>query len=158
MTPGARPILATQVGLDQPDLVLPPIVEATAEARDLFQQTAASTLAAMRRLLELGVGMDSAHYLLPNATAIRFEESGDLLNFHHKWSLRLCYLAQEEIWRASREEVIQVKTVEPLIGSLIGPPCWSRKRSKTSPYCPEGDRFCGVPVWNMPVEEYERAI
>jgi hypothetical protein len=121
-------------------------------------ETAREGLEVIARLRDMGADTSAAHYLLTNATAIRFEESGDLLNFHHKWSLRLCYLAQEEIWRASREEVMQVKEIEPLIGALIGPPCWSRLRSKRSPHCPEGDRFCGVPVWNLPVEDYERTI
>ena len=158
MTPGARPILAAQALLDEPDLVLPQIVEQTPAAHDFFRDVAQQTLTDMRRLLELGADVPTAHYLLPNATAIRFEESGDLLNFHHKWSLRLCYLAQEEIWRASKEEVAQVQQVEPTIGALIGPPCWTRKRAGQTPYCPEGDRFCGVPAWSMPVQEYARVI
>lgn len=158
MTPGSRPIFAGQVLLDEPDLVLPPIVLRTAEAHEIFQTSAANTLTAMRTLREQGASADTAQYLLPNATAIRFEESGDLLNFHHKWSLRLCFLAQEEIWRSSREEVMQVQQVEPLIGSLIGPPCWTRFRAKTTPYCPEGDRYCGVPAWTMDVADYERVI
>jgi thymidylate synthase ThyX len=158
MTPGARPILASQALLDAPDLVLPPIVERTPEALELFERVADETLADMRRLRELGASRDAVLYLLPNATAIRFEESGDLLNFHHKWSLRLCYLAQEEIWRASREEVQQVREVEPEVGALIGPPCWTRLRAGTTPYCPEGDRFCGVPVWGMDLADYERVI
>jgi len=158
MTPGSRPILAGQVLLDAPDLVLPEVVERTPAAREVFQETAERALAAMRRLRDLGCGPEETQYLLPNATAVRFEESGDLLNFHHKWSLRLCYLAQEEIWRASQDEVLQVREVEPMVGSLIGPPCWTRKRAEQTPYCPEGDRFCGVPAWGMDVAEYERVI
>lgn len=158
MTPGSRPILAAQALLDEPDLVLPPIVERTEQAHALFLETTRATLATMRALRDRGAAPASFHYLLPNATAIRFEESGDLLNFHHKWSLRLCYLAQEEIWRSSKEEVLQVQEVEPRIGALIGPPCWTRQRAKQTPYCPEGDRYCGVPAWTKQVSEFERII
>lgn len=158
MTPGSRPILAAQALLDRPDLVLPGVVERTPAARELLVSTSAAALEAQRRLLELGADRSGVHYLLPNATAIRFEESGDLLNWHHKWSLRLCYLAQEEIWRASRDEVLQVREQEPRIGARIGPPCWSRLRAGTTPYCPEGDRYCGVPAWRQDVSEYERLI
>jgi thymidylate synthase ThyX len=158
MTPGSRPILAAQVLTDEPDLVLPEIIERTPEAHELFLATCARTLATVRRLRDEGAGPDAWTYLLPNATAIRFEESGDLLSFHHKWSLRLCYLAQEEIWRASKEEVQQVARIEPTVGGLIGPPCWTRRRAGQTPYCPEGDRFCGVPAWSLPVAEYARVI
>ncbi|RMG14054.1 MAG: FAD-dependent thymidylate synthase [Planctomycetota bacterium] len=158
MTPGSRPIIAAQALLDAPDLVLPPIVERTPSARELVERVARQTLADIARLLELGADPSAAHYLLLNATAVRFEESGDLLNFHHKWSLRLCYLAQEEIWRASCEEVRQVREIEPEVGALLGPPCWSRHRAGHTPYCPEGDRFCGVPVWSLDLDDYRRVI
>jgi hypothetical protein len=43
----------------------------------------------IERLMNEGVPEEFALYLLPNAVSIRFEESGDLLNFHHKWTKRL---------------------------------------------------------------------
>ena len=69
----------------------------------------------MRQLLEMGASEESVLYLLPNAFPIRFEESGDLLNLHHKWVHRLCYTAQEEIWKTSQEEVMQVRSVAPRV-------------------------------------------
>ena len=99
-----------------------------------------------------------ALYLLPNAFPIRFEESGDLLHFHHKWVQRLCYTAQEEIWNSCREEVLQVTERFPEIGRYLQAPCWPRSQAGIRPYCPEGDRFCGVAVWKLPVEEYQRLI
>ncbi|MBI3724089.1 FAD-dependent thymidylate synthase [bacterium] len=158
MTPASRPILAAAVPLDAPDLVLPRALEETRDARAFFQEVAERTWAAIRKLIDMGADVSSAHYLLPNAVAIRFEESGDLLNLHHKWSQRLCYLAQEEIWRASQEEVAQVRAVQPRIGEWIGPPCWARKRAKLTPFCPEGDRYCGIPAWSIPVEKLARTI
>ncbi len=97
-------------------------------------------------------------YLLPNAFPIRFEESGDLLNLHHKWTKRLCYTAQEEIWASCKEEVSQVKALFPALGERMLAPCALRKAAGVQPFCPEGDRFCGVAVWNLPVEEYERLL
>ena len=70
-----------------------------------------------------------AAYLLPNAVAIRFTESADLLNLHHKCAMRLCYIAQEEIWRASLDEALQIREVIP----RIGPGSCLRARSATSP-------------------------
>jgi thymidylate synthase ThyX len=104
------------------------------------------------------VSEEYAFYLLPNAFPIRFEESGDLLSFHHKWTSRLCYNAQEEIWAACRDEVLQVTERFPRIGRWIKAPCWPRAQTGTSPFCPEGDRFCGVAVWKMAVADYRRLI
>jgi thymidylate synthase ThyX len=110
------------------------------------------------RIGEAEGNLEGAHYLLPNAVAVRFEESGDLLNLHHKWTTRLCYLAQEEIWRCCREEVEQVEAVHPLFAGYLRAPCTVRKAAGKSPYCPEGPRYCGVPVWELPLERYQRTI
>jgi hypothetical protein len=37
-------------------------------------------------------------------------------------------------------------------------PCYLRRRAGETPYCPEGDRYCGVPVWKMGIEEYSRIL
>ena len=62
----------------------------------------------INKLLTNKASLEYAMHLLPNAFPIRFEESGDLLNFHHKWVHRLCYTAQEEIWNNALEEVQQI--------------------------------------------------
>ena len=104
--------------------------------------------------------MEYATYLLPNALAIRFNESGSLAAYNHKWIQRLCYNAQEEIFATSKEEVGQVKDVHPLIGRFLGAPCLLRHLSETKPFCPEGKRYCGVPVWKFGnnLDKYERII
>jgi len=112
----------------------------------------------MRELLALGVEKEFVMYLLPNSFPIRFEESGDLLNLHHKWVHRLCYTAQEEIWRTCLDEVKQVEKVQPLFTRHVNPPCEMRAKAKVTPYCPEGDRFCGIPVWKLEKEEYTRTL
>jgi thymidylate synthase ThyX len=106
----------------------------------------------------MGVPEEFALYLLPNGVAVRFEESGDLLNLHHKWTKRLCYTAQEEIWRASKEEVEQIARVAPRVARYLGAPCTLRAAAGARPFCPEGDRFCGVLVWKKSIEEYQRTL
>jgi thymidylate synthase ThyX len=105
-----------------------------------------------------GVGAEFASYLLPNAVAVRFTESADLLNLHHKFAMRLCFNAQEEIWKASVEEALQIRAVHPRIGKWLLPPCGLRSGAKRQPPCPEGERFCGVPVWKKYISEYKRLI
>jgi len=158
MVPASRPILACHFLSGRPDYILPPLIAARAEAEAAYREAMARTWTAIERLLDLGVPQEHALYLLPNAFPIRFEESGDLLHFHHKWVQRLCYTAQEEIWNACRDEVLQVKARFPLIGRYLQAPCWPRAQAGVRPVCPEGDRFCGVAVWKQPVENYQRLI
>ena len=101
---------------------------------------------AKNQLLELDVPLEYALYLLPNAKTLRFVESGSLLALLHKWTLRTCFNAQEEIYLASMDEIEQVRAVHPRIGRHIGPPCVIRN-GLISPRCTEGTHFCGVPVW-----------
>jgi thymidylate synthase ThyX len=104
------------------------------------------------------VADEYAAYLLPNAVPIRFTESADLLNLHHKMAMRLCYNAQEEIWAASREEALQIREINPRIGKWLLPPCGLRHAAGVRPVCPEGDRFCGEIVWKQDVAEFSRKL
>jgi thymidylate synthase ThyX len=97
-------------------------------------------------------------YLLPNAVSVRFTESADLLNLHHKHAMRLCYNAQEEIWRASLDEAQQIREINPTIGQFLLPPCTLRDLAHARPVCPEGERYCGVKVWRLKLSQYERVI
>jgi hypothetical protein len=72
--------------------------------------------------------------------------------------MRLCYNAQEEIFNASRDEARQITAVNPTIGRYLGAPCALRYAAGARPFCSEGDRYCGVPVWKLGIEEYQRVI
>jgi thymidylate synthase ThyX len=158
MVPGSRPVLAAQFVPGRPDAVLPPVLERNAEVAEYVAKLLARVWKAIEELVDRGAPWESAQYLLPNAFPIRFEESGDLMHLHHKWTTRLCYLAQEEIWRTCVEEVRQVARVHPAIARHLVAPCGLRKTAGASPYCPEGKRFCGVRVWELPLDRYSRVI
>ena len=158
MTPAARPLLAAVVD-DEPDVVVPRLVaRADAAVRATFDAAVARAWEGAAAVRRAGGSAEAATYLLPNALAIRFIESSDLLNLHHKLKMRLCYNAQEEIWQASLDEALQIKAREPEIGRWLLPPCAVRHRAGHAPYCPEGDRFCGVVVWRLQPHEYSRII
>ena len=157
MTPGSRPVLAAQVG-GEPDVVEPILVGRDETVRRRFQDACERAWEGMGKLVAMGVPETTAHYLLPNAVAVRFTESADLLHLHHKLTMRLCYNAQEEIWRASVDEAEQVRQTHPRLGRWLLPPCGLRDRSGVKPPCPEGSRYCGVPVWRYDVSEYERVL
>lgn len=157
MTPASRPVLPA-LSMEEPDYVTPPILLEDKRALQVFTDSMNRTWDGIRRLKALGVSVEYASYLLPNAVAIRFTESADLLNLHHKHAMRLCYNAQEEIWSASVDEAREVTRVHPKIGRWLLPPCGLRFRARVVPHCPEGDRFCGVTVWKMDRAEYKRLI
>jgi flavin-dependent thymidylate synthase len=157
MTPGSRPALPAYLS-EKPDYVVPMLVEDVPEAADLYRRTMDETWEAIAALRVRGVPAEHAAYLLPNAVAIRFTESADLLNLHHKFAMRLCYNAQEEIWRASLDEALQIREVNPRIGPWLLPPCTLRHLASVRPVCPEGERFCGVVVWKQDAARYERAL
>jgi thymidylate synthase ThyX len=83
---------------------------------------------------------------LPNALSVRLVESGTLIHLMHKWTMRTCFNAQEEIYFASMEELEQLREVHPRLGRYMGPPCVVRI-GNAYPVCTEGSHFCGVRVW-----------
>jgi thymidylate synthase ThyX len=161
MTPGVRPQLTTHLDVDSDVDVITPVLlleEDAVHAKRLYDDEVARTWDDMRALHAGGVPADVYSYLLPNSFPIRYIETGSLLDQQHKWTTRLCYNAQEEIWRATLEEVEQVSLAVPSMSPWLLPPCGQRKLAGNSPYCPEGDRFCGVPVWNQPRSSYLRVL
>jgi len=153
--PGSRPLLSRTVP-DHPDVVEPELIRNEPACHALFQETVAAQWEARAALLERGVAPELALYLLPNALAVRFEESGTLLDLLHKWTMRSCLNAQWEIWRASMDEIEQVRDVQPTLMEHVGPPCVVRN-GRARPRCTEGSHFCGVPVWRS-FPEVERVI
>ena len=158
MAPASRPVLSAQFVAGEPDVIVPLLIRRNAAALDRYLSTMREVWRTIESLLADGVAHEFALYLLPNAFPIRFVESGDLMALHHKWTSRLCYAAQEEIWQASLEEVEEVRRVHPRIGAAIGPPCHMRQRAGVRPYCPEGPRYCGVPVWKLNLPEFARVL
>jgi thymidylate synthase ThyX len=152
MVPGSRPLLALADTV-APDYVTPRLIRGNPEALVEYGRAMQRAWDAKNRLLALGVPTEFALYLLPNAKVVRFVESGPLIALLHKWTMRTCFNAQEEIYDASMEEVAQVRAVHPRLTRFIGPPCVVRN-GLVSPRCTEGPKFCGVPVWR----DYPNAV
>jgi thymidylate synthase ThyX len=153
--PGSRPLLSRTVPI-RVDVVEPELVQGDPGCHAVFQQAVEAAFAARARLLELGVAPELALYVLPNALAVRFEESGTLLDLLHKWHMRTCWNAQREIFEASMEELEQVRAVHPKLVAHVGPPCFVRT-GLVRPRCTEGTHFCGIPVWRS-FPDVERRI
>jgi thymidylate synthase ThyX len=145
MVPGSRPLL-TLGDTREPDYITPALLAQNARAKELYDRAMQEAWSAKNALLDHGVSPEVALYLLPNAKAIRLVESGSLLHLLHKWTMRTCFNAQEEIYAASMDEVAQLREVHPQLAKYIGPPCHLRA-GVTTPICTEGSHFCGVKVW-----------
>jgi thymidylate synthase ThyX len=145
MVPASRPLM-TFSDTSRPDYITPRLIAANARAKAVYDEAMGDAWLAKNRLLALGVPLEFALYVLPNAKTLRFVESGSLLALLHKWTLRTCFNAQEEIYLASMDEIAAVRALHPRIGRHLGPPCVVRN-GLISPRCTEGSHFCGVPVW-----------
>jgi thymidylate synthase ThyX len=136
--------------------VEPQLIRDDPGCHSLFREAVEAAWEARARLLELGTAPELALYVLPNALAVRFEESGTLLDLIHKWNMRSCMNAQREIFEASLEEIEQVRAVHPRLVAHVGPPCFVRT-GLVRPRCTEGSHFCGVTVWRS-FPDVERSI
>jgi thymidylate synthase ThyX len=145
MVPGSRPLMVL-ADTRRPDYVTPPLIAANPQAHEIYAAAMERAWAAKNRMLDMGAPLEAALYLLPNAKALRFHETGSLLYLAHKWVMRTCFNAQEEIFRASMDELEQLRAVHPRLARHMGPPCVLRA-GRITPTCTEGDHFCGVPVW-----------
>ena len=145
MVPGSRPLL-TLADTSEPDYITPMLLAHNPRAREVYERAMRDAWSAKNQLLDRGVPPEIALYLLPNAKSIRLVESGSLLHLLHKWTMRTCFNAQEEIYAASMDELAQVREVHPQLARYIGPPCHLRA-GVTTPICTEGSHFCGVKVW-----------
>ena len=157
LVPASRPSIQALLG-DGPDCIEPQLVRSDGKIHALYQDSLARAWEGILGLRRLGVPAEFQAYLLPNATALRYTESADLLGLHHKLAMRLCYNSQEEIWRASVDEAQEVARVHPRIGRHLLPPCGLRFLAREHPICPEGERFCGIAVWRLPMAQYRRLI
>jgi thymidylate synthase ThyX len=145
MVPGSRPLL-TLADTYEPDYISPMLLDRNPRAKEVYERAMHDAWQAKNELLDRGVPAEIALYVLPNAKSIRLVESGSLLHLLHKWTMRTCFNAQEEIYRASMDELAQLHEVHSQFARYVGPPCYVRA-GITTPICTEGSHFCGVKVW-----------
>ncbi|GIX42679.1 MAG: thymidylate synthase [Leptospiraceae bacterium] len=157
LVPASRPYLMHQFTGDA-DYITPQLIRSNDNLNEIYHSYMEKIFSNIQNFLNSGATLEEACYLLPNAFPVRFYESGDLLNLIHKWKMRTCYNAQEEIFHASIQEIQQIENIFPFLKNYFRAPCNLRKRADIKPFCPEGERFCGLPVWNYDLEEYHRLI
>lgn len=158
MIPSVKAIFSRTLNFEEPDYIVPKLLENknAKAALGLYQRIHEESFLDAKFLFENGASAESLQYIFTNAYPIRYQEIGSLMDHMHKWTTRLCYNAQEEIWSVTMEELKEMHEHAPLIAKHILPPCGLRFEAAKSPVCPEGERFCGVVVWKKDFFSYQR--
>ena len=146
MTPAARPLVIFSDSRE-PDYIIPKLLEVTPEALEVYKTHMKRMWDVKNKLLDMGVSIEFARYIIPNGVCVRMIESGSLLNLWHKCKLRSCLAAMREIWQCAIEEIDEIKKVQPELVKHLGPNCVLRKKAGIKPFCPEGPRWCTYTSW-----------
>lgn len=154
-TPGATPSIET-IYDGTADYSTPLVIRKNPQLLELYNEIIVEVYNNVERVIQAGIPKEDALLLLPNAQNVRVVESGDLFDWVHRWKQRLCYLAQEEIFFISVEQVKQLGSIFPEADKLFLAPCGIRQKAGIRPRCPEGERWCGKPVFNWDIDDYSQ--
>lgn len=118
------------------EYVAPPTVTRNRKAGKLFADLMASISDAYSQLADLGVPLEDARYVLPNAACTNIVVTMNTRSLHNFFELRLCLRAQWEVRRLANLMLREVRAVAPLLFENAGPACVARG------YCFEGKTDC----------------
>jgi len=153
--PGTRPNLPSQISL-KTEFITPALLQHSEKALAVYHDSVEKTFSLIRSLYQQGISLYDLAYLIPNSFPVRYVESADLLNLFHRFKIRLCFNAQEEIWQTTRLEALSIADVFPALEAYLAAPCALRHSVK--PRCPEGSHYCGVKVWKIPLSGQSRIL
>ncbi len=140
------------------DIIVPTILEKNPKARELYLSLQNNHNKVLQELYDQGVPMDKLQYLFTNATRVRKSVDAPLGAIYHFIKLRTCLTAQEEIYHLAVSLTKQIRDLDPAIAKYFEhpSPCGVRKQAKKMPFCPEGERFCGVRIWDVNIEDFPK--
>jgi thymidylate synthase (FAD) len=116
--------------------VTPPLIEASPEAKKVYEEVLRKSTEAYEKLIELGIPLEDARFVLPNAmhtNIVVTMNARSLLNF---FRLRCCLRAQWEIRELAYRMLELVKEKMPTVFANAGAPC------QMDGTCPEMDTKC----------------
>lgn len=123
---------------EEPPFIVPPAVEADAEAAERYSAACTAAFEAYRSMIEAGVPAEDARYLLPNATETKIVITMNVRELLHFFELRCCKRAQWEIREVALRMLEIVDSTAPYIFMDAGASC------RRGP-CREGKMTCGEP-------------
>ena len=115
----------------------PPTINASNKASKIFQSAISDIRKSYDELIKLGVPVEDARYILPNATKATIVVTMNCRELLHFFSLRCCDRAQWEIRELAELMAKECKKVAPVIFEKAGPSCVQLGA------CPEGSFSCG---------------
>jgi len=120
---------------DENSFVIPPTINE--KTLKLFKEALSEAMKAYNNLIQAGIPVEDARYILPNATKTTITVTMNGRELLHFFSLRCCERAQWEIRELAERMVKECKKVAPVIFEKAGPSCVQLG------YCPEGEFSCG---------------
>lgn len=145
-----QPLLDHLPQLDK-DVVIPTIFYLL-EAQHILEkylEIQQQNIFTIHTLSEAGVDPSLTNYLLTNASRVKKRISGPLGGFYHFIKTRTCLNTQAEIYNIAIEIARQLPLLDQDLGQYFKnpAPCSIRKEAGIKPFCPEGNHYCGVPIW-----------
>lgn len=131
---------------EEPAFIVPPAVEADAQARADYLAACRASFAAYRAMLDAGAAPEDARYLLPNAMETKIVVTMNVRELLHFFELRCCRRAQWEIREAALAMLALAEPTAPYIFMDAGASC------RRGP-CREGKMTCGDPYPKAPKRE-----
>lgn len=117
--------------------IIPPTVIGNEKTSKLFRQCLSDIKKNYDELIQLGVPVEDARYILPNATKATIVVTMNCRELLHFFSLRCCERAQWEIRELAELMAVECKKIAPVIFEKVGPSCVQFGA------CPEGTFSCG---------------
>lgn len=121
---------------DSVNYITPQTIEQNKETLHIFRKITDECFKAYQTLIKLGVPVEDARYVLPNACETRIMVTMNARELLHFFRLRGCRRAQWEIRSLAMEMLSIVKGVAPIVFEKAGPGCLTGG-------CTEGEFYCG---------------
>ena len=124
------------VDVSESGIIVPPTIKGT-ESEQMFLDSVKKSQETYKSLLKADVPQEDARFVLPIGTKTMITSVVNARELWHIFEQRLCFTAQWEIRKVTREILKQAKLISPILftGDHIGPPCIRED-------CPEKDFEC----------------
>lgn len=127
------------VNLEPLEYVIPPSIHGNEKAMEKYRELMKSIEKGYKELVEAGVPLEDARYILPNATHTNIVVTMNARELWNFFTLRTCMKAQWEIRTLAFIMLRMVKDVAPALFEGAGPACLRGP-------CPEGEYECAERV------------
>jgi len=103
------------VAMTPSDVVVPPSVQQNNESLEVFRKSVNSSFNAFNELRKLGVRLEDARYVLPNALTTNISVTMNARELLHFFKQRLDPSAQWEIRELARRMLQEVRKIAPIV-------------------------------------------